>query len=84
VLRCLRHAPLPRRDAPRVVGIDDWAFKKGQRYGTLVVDLERRCPIDVLPDREATTVAQWFKAHPGVQIVSRDRAGHCCEHKGEV
>jgi transposase len=75
VLRCLRHAPLPRTDPPRVVGIDDWAFKRGRSYGTPVVDLERRCPIDLLPDREAATVAQWFKSHPGVQIVSRDRAG---------
>jgi hypothetical protein len=79
VLRCLRHALLPRTDPPRVVGIDDWACKRGHSYGTLAVDLEKMRPIDVLPDREATTVAQWFKAHPGVQIVSRDRAGAYAE-----
>ena len=50
---------------PRVVGIDDWAWRKGQRYGTIVVDLERGDVIDLLPDRDAETVAAWLKAHPG-------------------
>jgi transposase len=59
---------------PRVVGIDDWAWRKGQRYGTLVVDLERGDVIDLLPDRDAETVAAWLKAHPGVEVVSRDRS----------
>jgi transposase len=59
---------------PRVVGIDDWAWRKGQRYGTIVVDLERGDVIDLLPDRDAETVAAWLKAHPGVEIVSRDRS----------
>jgi transposase len=57
-----------------VVGIDAWAWRKGHRYGTIVVDLERGCPIDVLADRLAETVAAWFTAHPEVQIVARDRA----------
>ena len=59
---------------PRVVGIDDWAWRKGQRYGTIVVDLERGDVIDLLPDRDADTVAAWLKAHPGVEVVSRDRS----------
>jgi transposase len=59
---------------PRVVGIDDWAWRKGQRYGTIVVDLERSDVIDLLPDRDADTVAAWLKAHPGVEVVSRDRS----------
>jgi AcrR family transcriptional regulator len=59
---------------PRVVGIDDWAWRKGQRYGTIVVDLERSDVIDLLPDRDADTVAAWLKAHPGVEAVSRDRS----------
>ena len=59
---------------PRVVGIDDWAWRKGQRYGTIVVDLERSDVIDLLPDRDAETVAAWLKAHPGVEVVSRDRS----------
>src|SRR5262249_44255539 len=59
---------------PRVVGIDDWAWRQGRRYGTIVVDLERGDVVDLLPDREAATVAAWLKAHPGVEVVSRDRS----------
>jgi hypothetical protein len=59
---------------PRVVGIDDWAWRKGQTYGTLVVDPERSEVIDVLPARDAGTVAAWLRAHPGVEVVVRDRS----------
>lgn len=59
---------------PRFVGIDDWAWCKGQRYGTIVVDLERGDVIDLLPDRDADTVAKWLKEHPGIELVSRDRS----------
>ena len=59
---------------PRVVGIDDWAWRKGQHYGTIVVDPERSDVIDLLPDRDADTVAAWLKDHPGVEVVSRDRS----------
>jgi transposase len=62
--------PIP---APRFVGIDDWAWRKGRRYGTIVVDLERGRVIDLLPDREEPTVKAWLAAHPGVELVSRDR-----------
>jgi transposase len=58
-----------------VVGIDDWAWRKGHRYGTIVVDLERGCPIDVLEDRLADTVAAWLQAHPEVTTVARDHSG---------
>jgi transposase len=58
---------------PRLVGIDDWAWLKGQRYGTIVVDLERSNVIDLLPDRDAETVKKWLNDHPGVELVSRDR-----------
>jgi transposase len=59
---------------PRAVGIDDWAWRKGQRYGTIIVDLERSTVIDLLPDRDADTVAAWLKVHPGIEVVSRDWA----------
>jgi transposase len=59
---------------PRVLGVDDWAWCKGQKYGTVLVDLEHRCVIDLLADRSADTLADWLLAHPGVEIVSRDRA----------
>jgi len=67
-----RHAALPI-EAPRVVGIDDWAFKRGQRYGTIVCDLERRRIIDLLPDREAATVAAWLATRPSIEVIARDR-----------
>ena len=59
---------------PRFVGIDDWAWRKGRRYGTIVVDLERGDVIDLLPDRDATTVKKWLDDHPGVELISRDRS----------
>lgn len=74
LLEAIHRQAIPAAPTPRVLGIDDFAFRKGRRYGTILVDQERRCPIDLLPDREASSVAQWLKTHPGVQIVTRDRA----------
>jgi transposase len=60
--------------APRVLGIEDWAWRKGHRYGTILCDLERGKVIDLLPDRSAESTQQWLRAHPGAEIISRDRA----------
>jgi transposase len=80
LLRLIRAIPLQDAPAPRVIGIDDWAWRRGRGYGTIIVDLEHKnCPIDLLPDRQAETVEAWLKAHPGVKIVARDRAGAYAE-----
>jgi transposase len=74
LLRRVRSVSLPEGSAPEIIGIDDWAWRKGNRYGTLIVDLQRGCPIDVLEDRAAETVATWLQSHPDVTVVARDRA----------
>jgi transposase len=74
LLRIIRHTGLEPVPTPRVLGVDDWAFKKGNRYGTILVDLEQRYPVDLLPDRTTETLAAWLEAHPGIEVVSRDRS----------
>ena len=74
VLRLIRRLPLPEQDAPRVVGVDDWAMRKGRTYRTIVVDMERRRVADLLPDRTAATVAAWLQQRPGIEVVARDRS----------
>jgi transposase len=76
VLRELRRtAPEKKRPAPRVVGIDDWAIKRGHHYGTIVVDLERRKPIAVFKGCETMAVAEWLGDNPSITVGARDRAG---------
>ncbi|BCI69079.1 transposase [Asaia sp. VD9] len=58
----------------RVVGVDDWAWRRGHHYGTIVVDLEKNDVIDLLPDRDADTLARWLQVHPGIEIIARDDA----------
>ncbi len=74
LLRRLRRTVPPPPAPVRVLGVDEWAWKKGQTYGTVLVDLERHCVVDLLPDRSAESLATWLQTHPGVEIVSRDRA----------
>ena len=74
VLRLVKQTELPVASSPRVVGIDDWSWKRRLRYGTLICDLESRKPIDVLPDRSVESVSAWFEKYPSIEIVSRDRS----------
>jgi transposase len=79
LLRLVRGAVRPPHPPPRVVGVDEWAWRRGQNYGTILVDLERHTVVDLLPDREAATVADWLKHHQGIEVLARDRAGAYAE-----
>lgn len=73
LLRRVKAAPDVPLPHARYVGIDDWATRKGQHYGTILIDLERRCVIDILPGRDGAALKKWLEEHPGVEIVTRDR-----------
>ncbi|MDP9477320.1 MAG: ISL3 family transposase [Actinomycetota bacterium] len=79
LLRYVRGSPGAAHPQPRAVGIDDWAFRRGRRYGTMIVDLERHEVIDLLEDREAGTVEAWLERHPQIRIIARDRGGAYAE-----
>src|SRR6266550_3747008 len=75
LLRVVRRRVCPPFAAPSVIGIDDWAWRRNQRYGTIICDLERRRPITLLPDREPATAQAWLVGQPQIAVVARDRGG---------
>jgi transposase len=73
LLRRVKEAPDEPTPPPRFVGVDDWALRKGQHYGTLLIDLERGRVIDILPGRDGEALKAWLKEHPQVELITRDR-----------
>jgi transposase len=79
LLRLIQATPEQEFATPRVLGVDDWSYRRGTKFGTILLDLEKRIPVDLLPDREVTTFARWLEDHAGIEVISRDRGTHYIE-----
>ncbi|XLD90950.1 ISL3 family transposase [Polymorphospora sp. A560] len=79
LLRLVRALPVPEIGTVTVVGVDDFAFRKGRNYGSIIVGMHTGRPVDLLPDRRADSFADWLRVHPGAEVVCRDRASGYAE-----
>lgn len=75
IIRLIRRLDIPVIKPPRIIGIDDWAFRKGRNYGTIIINHELGKPIDLLPSSAGKDVKEWREKYPSIEIVTRDRSG---------
>lgn len=71
LLRLIKEMPIPVFAVPKVLGVDDWSFKRGKHFGTILVDLEKHRVIDLLADRESHTLKTWLASHPGIEVIGQ-------------